>query len=52
MREYAVATDQDLQSPLTPESVRKLAARGVERQFRRGECMFHQGDSGTASSCC
>ena len=48
MREYAVATDQDLQSPLTPESVHKLAARGVERQFRRGECLFHQGDTGNS----
>ncbi len=46
MREYAVGTDQDLRSPLTPESMRKLAARGAELQFRRGECLFHQGDPG------
>ena len=48
MREYAVGTDQDLQSPLTPEIMRKLAARGVERHFRRGECLFHQGDGGSS----
>jgi CRP-like cAMP-binding protein len=48
MREYAVGTDQDLQSPLTPESMRKLAARGIERHFRRGECLFHQGDQGNS----
>lgn len=44
MREYAIGTDQDLRSALTPESMRKLAALGVERKFERSECLFHQGD--------
>jgi CRP-like cAMP-binding protein len=46
MREYAIGTDQDLRSALTAENMRKLAARGVERKFERGECLFHQGDRG------
>ncbi len=48
MREYAVGTDQDLQSALPSESIRRLAARGIERQFRRGKCLFHQGDEGNS----
>jgi CRP-like cAMP-binding protein len=44
MREYAIATNQDLRSALTPESVSKLAGHGVERKFERGDCLFHQGD--------
>lgn len=44
MREYAIGTDQDLRSALTPESMRKLASLGVERKFERSECLFHQGD--------
>ena len=44
MREYAIGTNQDLRSALTPESMRKLAGRGVERKFERGDCLFHQGD--------
>jgi CRP-like cAMP-binding protein len=46
MREYAIGTDQDLRSALSAENMRKLAARGVERKFDRGECLFHQGDRG------
>jgi hypothetical protein len=46
MREYAIGTDQDLRSALTPENIRKLAARGIERKFERGDCLFHQGDCG------
>jgi CRP-like cAMP-binding protein len=46
MREYAIGTDQDLRSALTPENTRKLAGRGVERKFERGDCLFHQGDCG------
>jgi CRP-like cAMP-binding protein len=46
MREYAIGTDQDLRSTLSAENMRKLAARGVERKFERGECLFHQGDRG------
>jgi CRP-like cAMP-binding protein len=46
MREYAIGTDQDLRSALTAENMRKLAARGAERKFERGECLFHQGDRG------
>jgi CRP-like cAMP-binding protein len=46
MREYAIGTDQDLRSALSAENMRKLAARGVERKFERGECLFHQGDRG------
>lgn len=48
MREYAIGTDLDLQSSLTPEGVRKLAARGIERKYKRGDCLFHQGDRGTS----
>lgn len=36
MREYAVSTDQDLQLPLTPEGMRKIAVRGVERGPQSG----------------
>jgi CRP-like cAMP-binding protein len=46
MREYAIGTDQDLRSALSAENMRTLAARGVERKFERGECLFHQGDRG------
>lgn len=46
MREYAIGTDQDLRSALTPENMRKLAEHGVERKFERGDCLFHQGDCG------
>jgi CRP-like cAMP-binding protein len=46
MREYAIGMDQDLRSALTPENIRKLAARGIERKFERGDCLFHQGDCG------
>jgi CRP-like cAMP-binding protein len=46
MREYAIGTDQDLRSALSAENMRKLVARGVERKFERGECLFHQGDRG------
>lgn len=44
MREYAIGTKQDLRSALTIDNMRRLASRGVERKFERGDCLFHQGD--------
>jgi CRP-like cAMP-binding protein len=46
MREYAIGTNQDLRSALTPDNMRLLARHGVERKFERGDCLFHQGDCG------
>lgn len=46
MREYAIGTNQDLRSTLTPDNMNLLARRGVERKFNRGDCLFHQGDRG------